>query len=232
VNDAVNDMPWSTHWPFVMEDALRAYLSRRHKRAYAHDLRNGLQGIHGGMDALMARAARANKPSSVPLEQLTQFVRQAIANHEHGLERVLEGMAPNDETVEPIDLKAFLSDLLKFLTNDAARHGVRLKMEIAEGTVAHAAPAKLRLICLGLLTDAIDALPAGGDIRISGQAADTHIQIDFADSRSDGPVDSPADSFLAQAVDHLVAQLSWRIERKPATGTGHQVRVELPRRLG
>jgi len=210
-----------------MEDALRAYLCRRHKRAYAHDLRNGLQGIHGGMDALMARAARENKPSSVPLDQLTQFVRQAIANHEHGLERVLEGMAPNDVAVVPIDLQAFLSELLRFLTNDAASHGVRLKMEIAEGTVAHAAPAKLRLICLGLLTDAIDALPAGGDVRISGQAADTHIQIDFADSRSDGDVDAAADSFLVEAVDHLVAQLSWRIERQPAPGTGHRVRVEL-----
>ena len=69
----------------LLEDALRAYLNRRCRRAYAHDLRNGLQGIFGGVDAL-TRAARSTKPLSVPLEQLTQFVQQAIGNHERGLE--------------------------------------------------------------------------------------------------------------------------------------------------
>jgi signal transduction histidine kinase len=213
-----------TDRPLLLEHALRGYLSRRCKRAYAHEMRNGLQGVYGGVDAL-TRAARADKPTVVPLERLTQFVQQAIANHERGLEHVLESVAAEESTtLATVDLKALLSDLLRFLTHDAARHSVRSSLQIDQPLVIEAASATLRLIFLGLLTDAIDAMPDGGELRVSAQRSGAHIQIDLADSRTAG---TPA-SFVLEAVGHLVAQMSGRIDAARAENANYRVRVELP----
>ena len=209
-------------WPWLMEDALRGYLCRRCKRAYAHDMRNGLQGIQAGFDAL-ARAARPTKPSAVPLEQLTQFVQQAITNHERGLEHVLESVAPEEFEPKPVKVRELLADLVRFLTTDAARNRVRIKVDLGDDIVAHVAVAQLRLIVLGLLTHGIDALPNGGDITITAEPIDDQVQIEFVDARSSDDVDT----FVVRAVDEVVARSSSHIDRK-RTERGYRVRLRLP----
>lgn len=207
----------------LLEDALRAYLNRRCRRAYAHDLRNGLQGVFGGVDALI-RTARSTKPIAIPLEQLTQFVRQAIANHERGLERVLENMAPENLTVGPVAIRELLLDLIRFLTNDAARNNVRIRLDIHDNFVIQAAVERLRLIAVGLLVETIDALPTGGEIRVTGQAIDGGVQVTIVDSRTQQrPV-----SFAMDAIEQLVAQLSGRIAHQAIPTGGYQVKVDLP----
>jgi K+-sensing histidine kinase KdpD len=209
--------------PSMMEDALRGYLCRRCKRAYAHDMRNGLQGIQAGLDAL-ARAARPNKPSAVPLEQLTQFVQQAITNHERGLDRVLESVAPEEFDSAPVKVRELLTDLVRFLTTDAARYRVRIKVDMGDDIVIDVALARLRLIFIGLLTNSIDALTSGGDIAITAEAVDSQVQIDFVDPRTD---DDP-DAFVTRAIAEVVAHSSGDIERKRVE-RGYRVRLRLPR---
>ena len=217
--------PNDAAWPWLMEDALRGYLCRRCTRAYAHDMRNGLQGIQAGFDAL-GRAARPGKPSTVPLEQLTQFVQQAMTNHERGLERVLESVAPEDFEPAPVKLRELLIDLVRFLTTDAARNRVRIKVEVNDDVVVDTIPARLRLIVLGLLTDGIDALANGGDIAITAESVDGHIQIDFVEGRTR---DDP-DVFVVRAIADVVARSSGHIERKHVEH-GYRVRLRLPRSL-
>jgi hypothetical protein len=215
--------PNDAAWPWLMEDALRGYLCRRCKRAYAHDMRNGLQGIQAGFDAL-ARAARPNKPSAVPLEQLTQFVQQAITNHDRGLERVLENVAPEDFESAPLKVRELLADLARFLTTDAARNRVRIKVDMGDDIVAQVPAARLRLIFLGLLTHGIDALPNGGDISITAEPVDGQVQIDFIDGRTS----DDSDDFVVRAIADVVAHSSGHIERKQVE-RGYRVRLRLPR---
>lgn len=214
--------PNDAAWPWLMEDALRGYLCRRCKRAYAHDMRNGLQGIQAGFDAL-ARAARPNKPSAVPLDQLTQFVQQAITNHDRGLERVLESVAPEDFTPAPLKVRELLADLARFLTTDAARNRVRIKVDMSDDIVAHVPVARARLIFLGLLTHGIDALPNGGDIAITAEPVDGQVQIDFLDARTS----DDTDGFVVRAIADVVAHSAGHIERKQAE-RGYRVRLRLP----
>ena len=209
--------------PSVSEDALRGYLCRRCKRAYAHDMRNGLQGIQAGLDAL-ARAARPNKPSAVPLETLSQFVQQAIANHERGLEHVLESVAPEDHAPAPVKVREMLSDLIRFLSTDAARNRVRIKLDMGDDVVAQVSPAKLRLIFLGLLTHGIDALTTGGEIAISGHTVDGQIHIDFVDGRA---LDD-TDAFVVRAVTELITHTGGHSERKQVAENSYRVRLRLP----
>lgn len=210
----------------LLEDALRAYLNRRCRRAYAHDLRNGLQGVFGGVDALTraARSATSGKPLHVPLEQLTTFVQQAIANHERGLERALEHIAPEAHAPAPISCRELLIELTRFLTNDAARSNVRIRHDFHDDLNATTVVSRLRLICLALLTDSIDALASGGEIRISGRTAEGRVQFEVTDTRAQP---RPA-SFVSEAVERLVAELSGRIESKQNETGAFEVRIELP----
>lgn len=210
----------------LLEDALRAYLNRRCRRAYAHDLRNGLQGVFGGVDALTraARSTTSGKPLTVPLEQLTNFVQQAITNHERGLERALDHIAPEQHEPAPISCRELLIELARFLTNDAARNNVRIRQDFHDDLKTTTVVARLRLIGLALLTDSIDALASGGEIRISGRTTDGRVQFEITDTRTQPrPV-----SFVSDVVDRLVADLSGRIESKQNETGAFEVRVELP----
>jgi K+-sensing histidine kinase KdpD len=209
----------------LLEDALRAYLNRRCRRAYAHDLRNGLQGLFGGVDALTraARSSTSGKPLHVPLEQLTTFVQQAITNHERGLERVLESIAPEQHAPTLVACRELLTSLAHFLANDAARNNIRIRQDFNDDLKLTTVVPRLRLIGLGLLTDSIDALPGGGAIRIAGHTREARVQFEIIDTRSQPrPV-----SFVSDAIGRLVAELSGRIESKQNEG-GHTVSVELP----
>lgn len=207
----------------LLEDALRAHLNRRCRRAYAHDLRNGLQGIFGGVDAL-TRAARATKPMAVPLDQVIQFVQQAISNHERGLERVLESMAPEQHSAAEISLRELLTELARFMTNDAARNNIRVRMDFSDDIKLTALHSKVRLITLGLLAESIDAMTSGGELRIAGRTVDGRVQFEITDAR---PQPRSA-SFVTEAIEHVVKQLSGRIDSKPAAAGGNEVHVELP----
>lgn len=206
----------------LLEDALQAYLNRRCRRAYAHDLRNGLQGIFGGVDAL-TRAARSTKPLSVPLDQVTQFVQQAIGNHERGLERVLESIAPERQTPAIVSLRELLTEQVRFLTNDTARNNVRVRLDFDDDLRVSALHARLQLIVLALLTESIDAMPAGGVLRVAGRTLDGRAQFEIIDSRTQ----PRPTSFVNEAVERIVADLSGRIGYEQSTTGGCQVRVEL-----
>ncbi|WP_129782126.1 sensor histidine kinase [Peristeroidobacter soli] len=209
----------------LLEDALRAYLNRRCRRAYAHDLRNGLQGIFGGVDALTraARTTLTGKPLHVPLEQLTTFVQQAITNHERGLERVMESLAPEAQPPSAVSGRELLIELARFLTNDAARNSIRIRHDFSDDLKTTTVVARLRLIALALLTDSIDALAGGGEIRIGGQTRDGRVQLDITDTR----MQPPEVSFMTNTIERLAAELSGHIESKRGDG-GHRVRIDLP----
>ncbi|MBM0105490.1 hypothetical protein JM946_12060 [Steroidobacter sp. S1-65] len=207
----------------LLEDALRTYINRRCRRAYAHDLRNGLQGLFGGVDAL-TRAARATKPLAVPLDQLTSFVQQAITNHERGLERVLDSLAPEPQSPVAVSMRELLMDLAKFLTNDAARNNIRIRQDFSDDLRVTAPPCRLRLLGLALLTESIDAQPSGGETRIAGRTVQGRVQFEIIDSRTQ----ARPSSFIEEAVTGIVAELSGVIESKPGANGGHEVRVQLP----
>ena len=201
---------------------MRGYLSLRCKRAYAHELRNGLQGIYGGVDAL-TRAARPDKPSAVPLERLTQFVQQAISNHERGLELVLNEVAGEEQASASVAVRPVLVDLLKFLTHDTARHGVRTRLQADDGLTVRAPPGLLRMILLGLLTDAIDAAPASSELHITAQPHGELLQIELLDSRSE----QRSETFVMEAIAELVVRLSGRIDRSHSSA-GSRISLQLP----
>lgn len=225
----------ATDWIRILEPALHAHLAIRCHRAYRHDLRNGLQGIYGGFDAL-SRLLQAPKDNA-RVERITDFVRQAVTNHEKSLERVLLSLAPLEQAAEPIDVSALLTELARFLTNDAAVHRVSLRSNIAQPVTALVRAPKLRLVLLGLMVDAIDAMPSGGVLQV-GTRMNAAAWIELADTRAAPLAAAPAEldlhdspphrGWLGYVVSQLIAAEGGSVEYAPADGGGWRITLQLP----
>lgn len=226
-------------WARFLEPALHALVATRCHRAYRHDLKNGLQGIYGGFDAL-TRLLQMPVRDVAKVERITDFVRQAIAAHEKSMERVLHGLAPLEPPAESIDAASFVHELVKFLVNDAAVNRVTLRAAQCSGVLVQARPHKLRLALLSLMLDAIDAMPAGGVLQLSASSAEAGSLLELADQRPEAPPADPWTVDLAAVptyrgltlfvVRHLIAGEGGSIEcQAGASGTGRTVRISLPR---
>jgi signal transduction histidine kinase len=166
----------------ILEHALHALVSARCIRAYKHEVRNGLQGVYGGVDALI-RHARAQSPTFLSLDRTVEFVREAVRKHESSIDSIVEHLAPGENTPDALGVSALVSEFARFLSNDAARHAVRLKEVLEDGVTVRARPQRVRLALLGLITDSIDAMPAGGDLTISTRVQTSRGEIEIADTR-------------------------------------------------
>jgi hypothetical protein len=169
-------------WARILEPALHAAISTRCHRAYRHDLKNGLQGIYGGFDALN-RLLQLQVRDTAKVERTTDFVRQAVTGHEKGLERVLHSLSPLEQAPESMDVSLLAHELCKFLTNDATAHRVTLRCSAAQPAVSNSRPPKLRLALLSLMVDAIDAMPAGGTLQLSVSTDQHGVQLLLRDTR-------------------------------------------------
>src|SRR4051794_1987967 len=222
----------------LLEDALRTQVVSRCRRAYHHDMKNGLQGIYGGVDALI-RAARADKPMVIPLDQLVQFVRQAISNHEAGLEGVLNHIAPEGDPSVEINLAELMVELARFLIADASRHSVKLRSELSIPLVTQGNAARLRLAFLALLTEAIDSVGTGGEIFVRGEASETQVTIVIADTRPPGVdaadvfalnlgSDRSGDRLVLPTVRYIVASSGGSVDCVHLPQSGRETRIRFP----
>jgi two-component system sensor histidine kinase HydH len=226
-----------SEWARILEPALHALIATRCHRAYRHDLKNGLQGIYGGFDAL-TRLLQMPARDAAKVERTSDFVRQAIAAHEKSLERVLHGLAPLEPPAESIDVAAMLQDLVKFLINDAAAHRVALRATQSGAVMVRARPHKLRLALLSLMLDAIDAMPNGGPLQLRATSGNSISCLELSDQRADHlPADPWALDLSAvpahrgwtlHVVRHLIMAEGGSIECDTAAGGGRNVRISLP----
>jgi signal transduction histidine kinase len=151
-------------------------------------------------------------------------VQQAIVNHERGLERVLESLAPEQQAPAAVSLRDLMTELVRFMTNDTARNHVRVRQDFSDDLTICTVPARLRLIALGLLIESIDAMPTGGELRIAGRTTEGRVQLEIIDSRAQ----PRPTSFVHEAIERIVTHLSGRIQQQQSPAGGCEVRVELP----
>ena len=220
----------------VLEQALHAQLASRCHRAYRHDLRNGLQGIYGGFDAL-SRLLQVPKDAS-KVTRTTDLVRQAIAGHEKSLDRVLLALSPREQIAEPLDVSMLLQELTRFLTNDAAANRVTLRAGASQPVMATARSNKLRLVLLSLMIDAIDGMAGGGTLQCDCELRAPLAVIELTDTRVAALPEQPWQldfttspayrGWTLYVARHLILEESGQIDCEPNAGGGRRVRITLP----
>jgi nitrogen-specific signal transduction histidine kinase len=226
------------YYEALLEAALHTQVCSRCHRAYGHEVRNSLQGLYGGFDAV-TRAVQNKTPTSIPLDKSVQFVRQALTGHEQSLDRMLHALAPANDEPTAIDVGSLLSGLAKFLSSDAARHNVKIPLSNGGAASIHAQPNRLRLAFLSLMTDAIDVMTAGGEIRLLTRTQDDRVELEVTDTRTQPlPADpwtldfsqpSLQEAIAMPVVQRIVVSQGGRIECGARDGGGRIVRMSFVR---
>ncbi len=161
------------------EAALLARVNARCRRAYLHDLRDGLQGISGAVD-LLGRAASAGGENRALLERANDLSRRTITSYEASVASMLEDLLIPADAAASLVLGDLLQTLSKFLRNDAASKDIALRIAASADARLVVPRRKLRLIILGLLTALIDRLPHGAEIKIVAESTGDGVALDFS----------------------------------------------------
>ncbi|HLH26705.1 MAG TPA: PAS domain S-box protein [Chloroflexota bacterium] len=154
----------------------------------AHDLNQylGLVAAHGSL----ARAAlHQPTPALDDLEDSLNIIVQAAMDGGQTVKRLLTFARPRQQgPTERIDVGALLREVAK-LTAPSWRDGaqeqgrpISLHVEAERDLLVDGSPEGLREVFTNLIFNAVDALPAGGTIRLAARREGGRIAVDVADS--------------------------------------------------
>jgi signal transduction histidine kinase len=221
----------------------------------AHDFNNTLATILGNLE-LMERCLQGAALASDPMEseRLRRLIERAMEAVQQGarLTALMQSFARRQTpAMRPNDLHRLVEDLLTLASGTLGR-GVRVQKEIATD-VWHvlADPGQLAAALLALWLNARDAMPQGGDLRITAiNAAETDapasgefVRITICDTGIGMPPDVLARAFepffstkggtaaglgLTQ-VDALAGQCGGAVRAASTPGQGTEVVLLLPR---
>jgi signal transduction histidine kinase len=223
----------------VLEQALHAQVLLRCRRALLHEIRNGLQPLHAGLEALNRVAGMTPFPAD-KAQRYLQLVRQASTAQELALDRAIERIAPEQVAQQAVDVAALLREVTRFLSSDAAVAGVRLQLDVPPTVFVQARPDQLRLIALSLTLDAIDHAVPDGQLTISVHAMESSVLVQFSDTR---PVAAPIEDdawnlapeslragggFHLHVIRLIVEQLHGEADCMGGPGLGYTVAITLP----
>ncbi|MET0988152.1 MAG: hypothetical protein ABW034_22365 [Steroidobacteraceae bacterium] len=215
----------------LLEQALHTQVLLRCRRALLHEIRNGLQPLHAGLEAINRVVAMTPFPVD-KAQRYLQIVRQASAAQEIALERAIERVAPENVNEQPLDLAALLREVTRFLNSDAAVAGVRMQLDAPATAFVRGRPHHLRMIALCLTTDAIDHAGVDGQLAISIHPLESRVLLQFSDTR---PLAAASDSsagrgeqFHLHVIRKLVARMKGETDSMGAAGAGYNVAITLP----
>ena len=153
---------------FDVEAASRAKLE--FLASMSHELRTPLAAIIGFAEVL------GDQYFGVLGEKQVEYVGNIIDSGRHLLEIIneildLAKVESGAETLEvrQLSLKGFLTSSLSLVGEKARRHGITLKLEIAEDAMVEADSRKLKQVMINLLVNAMKFTPEGGSVVVSAE---------------------------------------------------------------
>ena len=135
----------------------------------AHEIRNPLAAISGSLEMLREREGRAQDVRE--RQRLMEIALREIERLDHLIADFLEYARPAAAEPAPLPLAPVIEEVTKMV--DACRPpGVELALDVSRDCVVRADPRQLRQVLWNLLLNAVQALPAGGTIRVAAQRLD------------------------------------------------------------
>jgi signal transduction histidine kinase len=130
----------------------------------AHELKNPLASLKGTAQILADEIA----PDS-PRRRMLELHLREIDRLSATLDRFLAFARPKDPVREPVDLARVVSDVCLLVEPQAARSGVRVRkdLDLPEGPCIQGDREQVAQVVLNLLLNAVQAMPQGGEVRLS-----------------------------------------------------------------
>ena len=173
LHDAFGELQ-RTHDYLVQSEMLR--MAGEMASGVAHEFNNVLAAILGRAQLLRLRASAHEVKREELLEALSIIERAALDGRETGRRLRQFGGIAEDVEAQAVDLDRAIQDAVEFTRPrwqneaQAANRNIELEVAAAPGIWVKARAHEIREVFTNLVLNAVDALPAGGHVRISTQA--------------------------------------------------------------
>ena len=191
--------------------ARQAVVAMENARLYA-DLRNYVRQVEDSQEALlraekMAAAGRltasiaheVNNPlqsvqnclhlagrEDVPAEKRKEYfdlAKNELDRLMKTMQRMLDFYRPGAVKVEQVDVLELLSHVLSLTSQQLSQRHIEIRSDLPESLPGiYAVSSQIQQIFFNLILNSFDAMPAGGELKISAQAVEDGIEVIFHDS--------------------------------------------------
>jgi len=135
----------------------------------AHEIKNPLNAIAMQVELAKRRGERGGDGAGelvAPLEAIDTEVRRL----DRVVQAFLQFTRPEEVRFEPVDLEGVIAQAASSISGQAAHHGVTVEVSVPEGLPRVQGSAELlRQALVNLMTNACDAMPDGGMLRVAAE---------------------------------------------------------------
>ncbi len=206
----------------------------------AHEINNPLQAIHNCLHLTISR------PSLSPSKrrEYLSMAQEEVERLTDLVQRILDFYRPSRESPAPVDIRLILDDVLSL----AAKRLEHAKILVHKNATSPLPPVKgmrnlLKQVLLNIIINAIEAMPAGGDLYIdtAWDAKRGEVSISFTDTGEGIPITELANIFdpfyttkakgtgLGLSISHgIIERHGGKIDVRSELGKGSTFSIRLP----
>lgn len=140
----------------------------RFSSGIAHEVKNPLGVVLGGVEFLERRLSGADSETKVALEK----VKESILRADMILQGLLQFARPSQPMVQPVEVKELIEDSLQLLKYKGPLRDIQVEVEaVSAQMVFHAEKNQIQQVLFNLLVNAVEAMPQGGKLTVRTEAS-------------------------------------------------------------
>jgi two-component system sensor histidine kinase PilS (NtrC family) len=202
----------------------------------AHEIRNPLASLTGAIEVL-ARDVEAGSTR----QRLAQIVTSESERLDHIIKDLLDYARPAPLTLQSMNLADTLDEVLLLLEHRPLPEHVKIIRAYEGALPAAADPQQIRQVFWNLCLNAVEAMPKGGELRVSARADDRRVDVSISDTGAGipaadlGQIFEPFFSTKSEGngiglalVHRIVQEHGGEIDVKSDVGEGTTFTITLP----
>jgi len=179
-----------------LNEAEKSSLLGRFAASVAHEVRNSLNFINLSIDQIRAKHAGSDEATARELQRNLRNIKDEISRLNQLVGDFLAAGRQAPPELAPCDLRAAVEQAVALVEKQASRQAISITTDLPPDLPPLSADSgQMRTCFLNILTNAVQAMPRGGEIRVTGRlvgADDGHpgsFQVRFADTGPGIPVE-------------------------------------------
>jgi signal transduction histidine kinase len=144
----------------------------------AHELNNPLSSVAGFAEALQRRAAdwvATHQPGATDVKEYLTLIQEEVSRAATIVRRLLDFARQREPAFGAVDLEAVVAKAVSFVQRQARLANQRIVVSpFPKESLVHADAQMLQQVFLNLLTNALDAVEGGGEVRIAARRREEH----------------------------------------------------------
>ena len=171
-----------------LNEAEKSSLLGRFAASVAHEVRNSLNFINLSIDQMRAKRGGGEEPAARELDRNLGNIKEELNRLNRLVNEFLAAGRQAPPKLAPCDLRAMIRDAVTLVEKQAKTQDIKIATALAEDLPElQADAAQMKTCFLNLLTNAVQAMPDGGRIRITAERVrkpDDHesLEVRFADT--------------------------------------------------